>query len=96
MKNISSSDALSVIRELAAQGHSQDWIARQLNLRGVPTISARGRWSGKSVWRVCQREGVRLRWRLTANVINSGAAVGSCASSRVGVDPQAVAIEGTG
>jgi len=76
MKNIFSStaDAVKLIRELAEQGHAEHWIATYLCSAGVPTLSGRGRWSGKSVWRVCQRHGITLRWRPTAHAINSGSA----------------------
>lgn len=59
----STSDALQVIRELAAAGHANSYIAQALNLRGIPTVTGRGRWESKGVYRLAQAHGIALGYR---------------------------------
>jgi hypothetical protein len=53
--------ALSVIRELAAQGHSSRYIANALDIRRVPRLTARARtWNAGTVWRLMQQHGIKI------------------------------------
>ena len=55
--------AIEIIRELAAQGHALSYIAKALDIRGVPTPSGRPgvSWDQSAVRRIVRRHGIGRR-----------------------------------
>jgi hypothetical protein len=54
--------ALEIIRELAAQGHALSYIAKALDIRGVPTLCGRpgARWRHQRIGELARQYGIAI------------------------------------